>query len=197
MDDNSRLLMPSVGFSRKRADRDINPNRGHSLSLELRGASEALGSTTSFAQFLASARLIRPLGDGGRVLLRVAGGVTFKDALRDLPPDVRFFAGGNESVRGFGYETLGPEDDSGTVVGGSHLLTASIEYDRMLFGNFAWAVFADGGNAFDGTSIDPRYAAGLGLKWRSPIGPVRVYLAHPLNFSNRSVRLHISIGPDL
>ncbi len=197
VDDNSRLLMPSIGFSRKRADRDINPDRGHSLSLELRGASEALGSTTSFAQFLASARLIRPLGDGGRLLLRAAGGITFKDALRDLPPDVRFFAGGNDSVRGFGYETLGPEDDSGTVVGGSHLLTASIEYDRLLFGNFAWAAFVDGGNAFDDTSIDPRYAAGLGLKWRSPIGPVRVYLAHPLNLSERSVRLHVSIGPDL
>ncbi len=124
-------------------------------------------------------------------------GTTLKDNFDELPPSVRFFAGGNESVRGFGFEQLGPEDSEGLVIGGSHLLTASLEFERSFYKQFSWAAFVDAGNAFDGTQIEARVGAGLGLKWRSPLGPLRVYLAHPLNYSTRAVRLHISLGPDL
>lgn len=195
--DESRLLMPSIGFSQKRADKPINPERGHRLIAELRGASDSLGSTTSFLQLIGFAKFVRPFGSGGRLLLRAEAGTTIKDEFRELPPSVRFFAGGIDTVRGYGFETIGPKDDTGLVIGGSHLLVASAEYDRLFYRNFALAVFVDAGNAFDGTNIDARIGAGLGLKWRSPIGPVRIYLAHPVNFSDRSVRLHISIGPDL
>jgi len=195
--DRSRLLMPSVGFNQKRADQLINPERGHRIGVEIRGASDALGSTTSFLQLTASAKWIRRVGDAGRALLRVGAGTTVKQSFSELPPDVRFFAGGIESVRGYGYENLGPEDDAGLVIGGSHLLHGSVEYDRFFYGNFAWAVFVDAGNAFDDREINSRIGAGAGVKWRSPIGPLRFYLAHPVNYSDRTVRLHISIGPDL
>lgn len=195
--DESRLLMPSIGFSKKRADMPINPERGHRLNAELRGASDSLGSTTSFLQLIGYAKFVSPLGTGGRLLLRAEAGTTIKDEFRELPPSVRFFAGGIDTVRGYGFETIGPTDVTGRVIGGSHLLVASAEYDRLFYRNFAFAAFVDAGNAFDGTNVEARIGAGLGLKWRSPIGPVRVYLAHPVNFSDRSVRLHISIGPDL
>jgi translocation and assembly module TamA len=195
--DRSRLLIPSVAFSQKRANRPINPDRGHRLRAELRGASDAVLSTTSFLQLTVSAKLIRPLGEAGLISARLDAGTTLKEQFRELPPSVRFFAGGTESVRGYAYEALGPTDENGLVVGGSNLLTGSIEYENRFYGNFSYALFVDAGNAFDDGDIDARIGAGIGLKWRSPIGPFRVYLAHPVNFSDRSVRLHIAIGPDL
>ena len=195
--DNSRLLIPSVGFSRKRGDEVLNPDNGHRVNVELSGASESLGSSTSFLQLRSSFKWIHALGSKGRVLVRAEAGTTLESEFNELPPDVRFFAGGIETVRGYGFETLGPTDESGLVVGGSHLLAASIEYDRLFYRNFAYAFFLDAGNAFDGTNIEPRVGTGFGIKWRSPIGPFRVYLAHPVNFSDRRVRLHVSIGPDL
>ena len=110
---------------------------------------------------------------------------------------MRFFAGGDESIRGFSYQSLGPKDEDGNVIGGSHLLIGSLEYEHHLRGNFYGAAFIDGGNAFDGTDIDPAWGTGLGIKWRSPLGPFSFYVAHPLNKSEDDFRVHVSLGADL
>jgi translocation and assembly module TamA len=156
-----------------------------------------LGSDTSFLQTIVSGRFVRPVSNRSRFLARATIGVTEKSEFGELPPSVRFFAGGDESVRGFGYNTLGPKDELGNVIGGSNLLVASIEYERHLRGNFYGAMFLDAGNAFDGFDVDPAIGAGFGVKWLSPVGPLRFYLAHPLNKSDRSVRIHIRLGADL
>ena len=197
VEDSSRLVLPAVLYDHKRADRDIFPTRGRRLSLELRGTAEFIGSSTTFLQAIVSGRIVRSLNEDSRLLARATFGLTAKSDFDELPPFVRFFAGGDDSVRGFGFETLGPVDDAGNVIGGSNLLVASIEYEHRLRGNFLWAAFVDAGNAFDGTDVDPAVGAGLGLKWLSPLGPLRFYLAHPLNKSDRDVRLHIRLGPDL
>jgi translocation and assembly module TamA len=194
---NSLLALPAVLYDFKQADRDVFPTRGRRLSLELRGTSEYIGSDTTFLQAIVSGRIVRSLGRDSRLLARATVGVTAKSEFNDLPPSVRFFAGGDESVRGFGFETLGPADELGNVIGGSHLLVASLEYEHRLRGNFYWAAFVDAGNAFERFDVDPAAGAGLGLKWLSPLGPLRVYLAHPLNKSDRNVRLHIRLGSDL
>ncbi len=197
IESHSRLVLPGVLYDHKRADRDILPTRGRRLSLELRGTAQVIGSDTSFLQAIASARFVRSINADSRLLARATVGVTAKSDFDELPPSVRFYAGGDESVRGFDFKTLGPIDDAGNVIGGSNLLVASIEYERRLRGNFFWAAFVDAGNAFDGLDIDPAAGAGLGIKWVSPLGPLRFYLAHPLNKSDRNVRLHIRLGPDL
>lgn len=193
----SRLAMPGIVYDHKRSDRDVYPMRGRRLTAELRGTAEFLGSDTSFLQTIVSARLVRSLSGDSRLLARATIGLTTQSEFLELPPSVRFFAGGDESVRGFDYETLGPTDDQGNVIGGRSLLTASIEYERHLRGNFFGAVFVDAGNAFDGSDIDAAVGAGLGVIWRSPVGPLRIYLAHPLNKSDRDVRVHVQLGADL
>jgi translocation and assembly module TamA len=130
-----------------------------------------------------------------RVIGRVHAGWTFQNEFEDLPPSVRFFAGGDNSVRGYGYEELGPEQD-GEVVGGRRLLTGSLEFDVLLRPNWSVAAFVDSGSAFN-TTPDFSTGVGLGLRWYSPLGPLRFDLAHPLDDPDRSVRLHISLGPDL
>ena len=194
---SSRLVLPGIAYDHKRADRDVFPTRGRRLTFELRGTGQFLGSDTSFLQATTSLRLVRSITDESRLLARATLGFTAQSEFLELPPSVRFFAGGDESVRGFGYNTLGPKDELGNVVGGSHLLVASVEYERHMRGNFYGAVFLDAGNAFDGFDVDPAIGAGLGLKWQSPVGPLRFYLAHPVNKSDRSVRLHIRLGADL
>ncbi|MBT8086560.1 MAG: autotransporter assembly complex protein TamA [Gammaproteobacteria bacterium] len=193
----TRLMLPAVAFDHKRADRDISPTHGRRLTIELRGTGRFLGSSTSFLQTLISARFVRSLSADSRILARATVGATAKSEFDDLPPSVRFFAGGDESVRGFDYNELGPKDDEGNVIGGSNLLVASIEYEHRLRGNFFGAVFMDAGNAFDTLDVDAAVGAGIGVKWISPVGPLRFYLAHPLNKSDRSVRLHIQLGADL
>jgi translocation and assembly module TamA len=197
VDSDSRLVLPGIVYDHKRSNRDVYPTQGHRLTSELRGTAELFGSNTSFLQTIASARLVRSPSEDSRILARITVGLTAQSEFLELPPSMRFFAGGDESVRGFGYETLGPVDDQGNVVGGRNLLTASIEYERHLRGDFFGAVFVDAGNAFDKFDVDPAVGAGIGLIWRSPVGPLRVYLAHPLNKSDRNVRLHIQLGADL
>jgi translocation and assembly module TamA len=117
-----------------------------------------------------------------------------KDEFSDLPPSVRFFAGGDNSIRGYGYEELGPEKD-GEVVGGSKLVTGSVEVDYAFLPRWSVAAFVDTGSAYD---EEPRFStgAGLGIRWYSPLGPIRVDIAHPFD-SDDEVRLHITLGPDL
>src|SRR5690606_35742552 len=103
----SRLLMPGVDWTRVRADNTIRPRRGSRLSLETRAASDVLGSDTSFVQTIAQGKWIWSLREA-RVLVRGHVGVTLKRAFDELPPSVRFFAGGDNSVRGYDFEALGP-----------------------------------------------------------------------------------------
>ncbi len=195
--DVSTLLMPVVGFDRVSADSDANPRRGSSTEVRLRGASDTLLSTTSFLQVYSRHRRLFAIGDSGRLSLRAEGGVTWKRDLDELPPSIRFFTGGDSSVRGYSYQSLGPLDDMGEVIGGSNLLTASIEYEHTLRGNWGAAVFIDSGDAFNGTDISPNTGVGFGVVWRSPIGPLRAYLAHPLDDPDTDIRLHVSFGADL
>jgi len=195
--EDSVLVLPSLAFSRARFDWDVNPRRGYSIGVEARGTHRAIGSTTSFLQFSGYFRFVHPLGPKGKLIAGTELGLTMKSELEELPPEFRFFAGGDASVRGYGYQTLGPTDEQGNVVGGTRLATVRLEYAHDLFGNFAGAVFVDAGNAFDEFEWSPSVGAGIGLRWRSPVGPLRVYLAHPFDDPGRSVRLHISLGPDL
>lgn len=194
---DSWLVLPAVAFDHKFVDRDLYPNRGRRLGAEFRGTSKTLGSSTTFLQAQVWARWIRALGTEGRLIARGTAGFTAKSDFDELPPSVRFFAGGDESVRGFDFESLGPTDPDGNVIGGSHLLVASVEYEHRLRGNFYGAAFVDAGNAFDRFDVDPEVGAGLGIKWRSPVGAVRLYVGYPVSDDDASVRFHLRLGPDL
>ncbi|MDX1404579.1 MAG: autotransporter assembly complex family protein [Woeseiaceae bacterium] len=195
--DTSRMVVPSIAFDHKKADRDIFPRRGRRFGVELRGTDQTLGSTTSYLQLLARLRLIRPLGADNRIIARLNAGTTASSDFNELPPTVRFFAGGDESIRGFGYESLGPRDAAGHVIGGTNLLVGSIEYEHHLRGDFYGAVFVDAGNAFDDIDFNVEVGTGIGVKWRSPLGPIRVYLGYPLTKDDPGIRLHLRLGADL
>jgi translocation and assembly module TamA len=189
------LVYPSLWGQWRQADDANTPQRGRALTMTVRGGSTAVGSDVSFLQLSVAAQYIRGLGSNNRLLLRSELGATSSDDFALLPPSMRFFAGGDRSVRGYSYEEIGV--DNGTnVVGGKYLAVASVEFEHMFTPVWGAAAFVDAGDAFD-QDMDIQYGIGAGLRWRSPVGPVRVDIAHGVGDANQNVRLHISIGPDL
>jgi len=193
---SSTLVLPGISWTRVRADDRIYAERGSRLTLEVRGGANSLGSDTSFVQSRAQAKYIHNLG-AGRAIARVDAGASRVADFSELPASVRFFAGGDQSVRGYGYNTLGPVNDAGVVVGGRHLLVGSLEYEHRLAGKWSAAAFYDIGNAIDDFSDPLKKGAGIGLRWQTPIGQIRVDLAEALSEPGRPRRFHLVIGPDL
>jgi translocation and assembly module TamA len=194
---DATVLYPMLRLSQTRADDPVVPTRGWRLQGYLRAAHESLLSDTSFTQLGVGAKLVLPGPGRDRILLRAQGDTTWVDDFQALPASLRFFAGGDQSLRGFGYQELGPEDDEGNIIGGKHRLLASAEYEHMFTERWGMAVFADAGNAFNDTDLEVEAGMGAGVRWRSPVGVVRVDLATPVTQPGTSVQLHLVIGPDL
>ena len=210
-EEQTHLLIPSVTFLRTKTDGDLAyPVNGWSAMAKLSGSPKTLGSDLSYAQFYMRGKYIYPF-KRGRLLIRGEIGVTDIEA-DELPVSVRYFGGGSNSVRGYDYKSLGPtgiNEKSGDreVVGGNNLLVSSLEYDYRFKPNWAAAAFFDVGNAADDFHWDVKRGVGLGLRWISPIGPIRLDVAYGLDPTsvdkiNRidepaGWNFNISMGPDL
>lgn len=192
------LIVPSVGVSWLDAPNDVRQRRGLRLEAELSGSSQYWLSDVDYVQLQLRAKWISPVGQRGRLLLRGELASTLKDAFDELPPSVRFFTGGDNSVRGYAYNAIGTRDANGDVVGGSQLAVLSAEYDYLFQPNWSLSVFFDAGDAYDET-IHWYRGAGVGLRWYSPVGPLRLDVASPLDREpgQSSYRIHLAVGADL
>jgi len=190
------LLIPGVRFSQRGYDSLIRPAKGFAYKLEARGTTQSFGSDVGFAQFLGYGDMLLPLA--GRFSLKMrgqAGATSMNGNFLDVPISFRFFTGGDNSVRGYAYQSLGTKNAQGEVVGGKHLLVGSIELERALGTNWGAAVFYDTGNAFDDfDSLNLAQSAGVGVRYYTPVGPVRLDLARQLGVSDPSYRFHFTIG---
>ncbi len=196
----SRLLIPSIDWTRTfpaELEKRIYAVDGTWLQLRLRGAYDALLSDTSFIQPLISAKWIYSFKNKSRIISRAAAGTTWVDDFSALPTSLRFFTGGDRTVRGHKYSVIGPVNDANEVVGGKHLAEISLEYEFPIKEKWSLASFVDHGDAFN-DKADYRTGIGIGVHWRSPIGPVRIDLGHGLKQPpGKNIRLHLTIGPDL
>ena len=194
------FAFPSLRAEYIAVDTRLAPRRGAGGTLTLRGGMGGSDFDTSFAQALATVQWFHGLDANSRLLVRGEAGHTYTEELLDLPPSLRFYAGGDRSVRGYGWHEIGPRVNTANgyyYTGASNVVTASVEYERYFKGPWGASVFVDSGSAFDGTSPDMHTGVGIGLRWRSPVGPVRVDIAHGLDDPDSSFTLHLNIGADL
>lgn len=193
------FLIPGVSWEKRSVDNDLFTTQGFSVMLNLRGATKAIISDTSFFRSRLELKYVRSLPFDMRAIARGHLGWMWVDDFRELPPSERFFAGGDNNLRGYDFESLGPVNDDGFVIGGSELGIVSIELEKYFTQKWGVAAFVDSGNAFAGPGRDTGFktGVGMGLRWRSPVGPVRIDLAHPLDLDDTWFKLHLRIGPDL
>ena len=190
-------MIPGISWTRVRADDLIFPHRGYRLRVDLRGAHEALLSSTTFGEVWLEAKFIRSPATRTRILLRGTTARIFTERFGELPPTHRFVTGGDQTVRGYAFESLGPVNANGDIVGGDSLLIGSFELEYLFFSKVGLAGFVDTGNALDDFTGRLAVGAGGGLRWISPIGIVRLDLGVGLSEEGNPLRLHLAIGPDL
>ena len=175
------------------------------LYLELLGSHSALGSKANFLRLDIQSERVLDLTPAWHLLLRGEFGTSAIGNFGELPAQYRFFAGGDRSVRGFGYDALSPTAvaPDGTVehVGGRHLITGTVELERDLPHSLGAAVFFDFGNAFDRFGDPLAYSAGIGFRWRLPVVTVGIDVAQAIRAPGfvtlPGPRLHLNISPHL
>ncbi|HCW95170.1 autotransporter assembly complex protein TamA [Stutzerimonas balearica] len=193
----STLLLPGIAYSYLRSDNRIDPSEGYRLQFEIAAAKDGVLSDANLVHANAQARGLTTLGRRHRFLGRVQLGGNWTDEYVNVPPSLRYFAGGDQSVRGYDYQSLSPTNSDGDRIGGRYQFAASVEYQFSLTERWRIAAFADQGNAFNDLELPTlKQSVGVGVRWVSPVGPIRVDLAHPLD-GDQGVRLHFSMGPEL
>ncbi len=195
----TKLLIPGGTIRFSKMDEGIFPQNGHYLFADLRAAAEQLLSDTSFTRLHLKGRYLMGLGKNGRMDGRLEIGAAWVDDFNIYPTSLRYFAGGDNSVRGYRYQSLGPINDEGAAVGGKQALTASIQYDHRIAHSWLLSGFADAGNAYN-DKLDKIYVgAGLGLRWLAPFGSLRLDVAYPVSEQPQldDYVIHIGFGATL
>lgn len=194
--DNASLFVPQVQWSWVQANDRLVATHGHRLNLTVNGSFPP--SSATFLSTDLEGKIIRSPFSRSRVMARAEVGYILVDDIRDLPPTRRFVSGGDQTVRGFGFESIGPTDGEDRLIGGRALLLGSLETDFEVIPKWRIAAFGDAGNAMaDFSSTDFEYSVGVGIRWASPLGLIRFDGAFPLSDVGRTFRLHFTIGPDL
>nr|WP_102465209.1 autotransporter assembly complex family protein [Vibrio splendidus]PMI81502.1 hypothetical protein BCU37_02160 [Vibrio splendidus] len=200
-ENETQLMMPGIEFLyQPKAYQPNNPlfkdlKHWHLYSIEY-----------SDPNLLSDSRVLRVTGDSQLAWnitqnqifsMRSYLGTNFSDSIEDLPSSLRFFAGGDNSIRGYGYESISPRDESGALTGAKFIATSSFEYQYRLVGNWWGAAFYDIGDAFN-DKPEWKHGTGVGVRWASPVGPVSLDFAWGLDADpGDEFQLHFSLGPEL
>lgn len=188
----NQALTANYAWTKRGIGRAFYPRRGYVLTLQGGGGAEALLSDTTFARLYVRHTQYVPAGANGRLVLRGEWGSVLAKTRDGIPTDLLFRAGGDNSVRGYAYQSLG-RTLSGGVASVRHLATASVEYNHFFEGNWGAAVFVDAGDAADTVgALSPVFGVGVGARYRSPVGPINLDLAY--GEATDEFRLHFSLG---
>lgn len=199
-DESVNELVPNITWAKTVTDDPIYTTDGYRLKYALLGAAEGVISPASYVSGSVRFKWIKSFFEDYRFITRTDLGATWAKSVFDVPASRRFFAGGDSSIRGWAWDVLGPNDPvSNDAVGGRFLAVGSLELERRIKGDWSGAVFTDFGNAFDPDfTRDVEVGAGVGVRWKSPIGQIRADVAFALTKEDPpNARLHIVVGPDL
>lgn len=185
--EKSQLFYPSLNLAYTKSDDPIHPLFGKSINLTLRGASQAVLSSTNFLQSEIRGKYLFTPVSFAHIILRANLGYTLVNDLKDLPLSMRFFAGGLNTIRGYPDSSIGP---------GRYLYVGSVEYQNHIKNNWSGAIFYDFGTATDHFGTPINKGAGVGIIYESLIGPVKLYVAQAISKPKKPYSLEFSIGPE-
>lgn len=190
------LIYPTASLNRTRSDGNRFPLWGDSQKLTVNWGTKALASDVNFYSYKASTAWVRTYAKNHRFYLRGEVGYIHSNDFHRIPPALRYFAGGDMSVRGFGYKDITPKDPrNGKKIGGTHLATGTLEYQYQVIPNWWAAIFYDTGLAANNFKRSNLHSgAGVGVRWASPIGAVKFDLASPVKSPNNESGLNFYIG---
>ncbi|MHB1282235.1 MAG: autotransporter assembly complex protein TamA [Acidithiobacillus sp.] len=194
---NSFYIYPSVQYSMQDFRDILRPIAGYTLTARVEGASKVWGSDANFVRFSAQGEWRKRLSQNWVLGTRAKlGAIWLTGSISELPPNLRFFAGGQNSLPGYAYQSQGPLAVDGAVEGGRLLAVGGFDIQRFVTKDWAVVAFYDVGNAFNSwSSFHVLQDAGLGVRWYSPVGPIRFDVAHPLVAPQTpAVRIAFSVG---
>lgn len=196
--DKTDLVLPGISFDRTRLKGGLDPYWGDRQFYQAEVASKDVLSDASLISLRAGFRFMRTFFDKHQFLLRGDAGTILTNDFDAVPQSMRFFAGGDQSVRGYGYKSISPRDENGVAVGGRNLLTGTLEYDYEFIPKWRTAIFTDAGDAFDVLGEEKmKIGSGVGIRWVSPVGPIRLDFAWAVSEPDKPFRVHFSMGPNL
>ncbi len=194
--DDIDLLTPYARFTYRKTDNPIHIKNGIYFDGYMTAAQKGAPSDISLFQAIGKAKAIKTLADVNRVTLTGGIGRTWTEDFHELPVAYRFFTGGDKTIRGYRFESIGDTDSKGKVVGGDKMYYLSAEYEYFFRNNMAVAAFIDAGDTYSSGLAKLKVGAGLGFHYYSLIGPIKIDVAHGFDTPGDDVRLHFSIGPE-
>jgi len=180
----------NYGITLRHTDNDLAPTKGYLFNTQFAAAPLDALSNGRFLHSYAKTQVYYPITSSTQLIARAEIGVV--SGKNSAPEAFLFRAGGDQSVRGYAFKSLGVEED-GATVGGQYLATGSVEVVQWLTSQWGGAAFVDFGNAANRfQDLDPVYGYGLGVRWKSPIGPIGADIAY--GEATNAYRLHFNIG---
>lgn len=199
---STQYFIPSTNFELKHITDNIFFDSGYRFNIKLQGALDNILAESSFIQAELNYRFAYLLLEDSRFIFDTKLGVTKAQNFDDIPPSLRYFAGGDNSIRGYRYQSLGTMkiDDAGKeyVEGTKHIATFKFEVEKAFSEKVSFATFYDVGNAIDSLNADFAQGVGIGSRIRTPIGTLKLDLAKPLNIvAKKKLRFHLTFSTSL
>ncbi len=194
---NSLLFMPGASITRVRSKGGIDPYWGDLQTLSVMYSDPLWASDTRFVKVWGRTKWLRTYASNHRFIFRAEQGALLWGNLSEIPASQRFFTGGDQTVRGFGYETISPVDSSGALSGALNTTAGSLEYNYQIAPKWRIATFVDAGTATNDYQEPWKIGTGIGGRWLTPVGQLRFDLAFGVSEESVPFRLHFALGPEL
>lgn len=193
------LIYPGININRTRQCGGLMPTYGDSQRYSVNVSNTVWESDINFVILQAQNVWIRTLAEKHRLVARGNFGWIETNNFKCILPSLRFFAGGDRSIRGYKYKSLSPRDNNGKLTGASKLTTGSLEYQYNITDKWWGAVFIDSGEAVnDIKKSNFKTGVGVGLRWQSPVGPIKLDIAASIvDKHEHGVQFYIGLGPEL
>lgn len=193
------LLYPGFSINQTHSCGGLMPIWGNSQRYSIDLAKTSWRAGVAFALIQAQNVWIRTIADKHRFIAREQVGWIKTNNFNKVPPDLRFFVGGDHSIRGYKYKGISPRDNAGKLIGSSKMLTSSLEYQYNVTSKWWGAIFIDLGEAVNNLrKSNIKTGVGVGMRWQSLLGPLKLDIAVPVeDKETHGVQLYIGLGPEL